>query len=290
MDGHAHQRFENGMCLQRLFGAHVHGAHEPSWAVGPDGQKCQTRCREACRYFRKMGTETCISGEENASVRIFDLPSAPQRSVSIEQATRRKMLRGNAVDNNLTKGLMLPPVQLHDGMKTEPPEPRCNAQRTVDRGGVAPFEPAQRSGIQMVVVIVAEQNDVDRRQVFKTNPGCAMPARPCELHRTGAIAPDRICDDIEFADLQQDRRMVHECHAQLAYRQSFRRRGASRSADPFLPCSLLAMGQPFEHRTESRLLRCMRSEEASILAVVRVRPTHGPMNARRGYLLQMRIR
>lgn len=163
-----------------------------------------------------MGTETCISGEENTAVRILNLPSAPQRAVSIKQATRREMLRGYAVDNNLAKGLMLPPVQLHDGMKAEPLEPHCNPEWTVDRRGIAPSESAQRSGIQMVVVIVADQYDVDRRQVFKTNPGCAMPARTCELHRTGAIAPDRICDDIEFADLQQDRRMVHECHAQLA--------------------------------------------------------------------------
>jgi hypothetical protein len=103
-----------------------------------------------------MGAETSISGEENATVRAFNMPSAPQRSVSIEQAARGKVLRWDAVDNNLTEGLMLPPVQLHDGVKAEPSEPRCNAQRTVDRWGVAASEPAQRSGIQMVIVVMAQ--------------------------------------------------------------------------------------------------------------------------------------
>jgi hypothetical protein len=94
--------------------------------------------------------------------------------------------------------------------KPRPPDPPRYTQGAVHSGSIAPAQPQQGRDIQVIVVVMAQQHDIDRRQVLEADAWDTMAPRPCELHRAGALAPDRIRDDVQFADLQQHRRVVDE--------------------------------------------------------------------------------
>ncbi len=109
---------------------------------------------------------------------------------------RRHVGRGDPV----AEAVLLPPVTLdhmrrrHDG---------ADLQARDHERPVARVQRGQSRPVEMIVVAVAEQHEIDRRQVGEIDRRRPHAARTEPGHRTGARGPDRIGQNIQSRDLQQ---------------------------------------------------------------------------------------
>jgi hypothetical protein len=71
-------------------------------------------------------------------------------------------------------------------------------------------EALDRRDVQVVVVIVRDQHDVDRRQILERQAGPRDPARAGERQRARALRPVGIGQDVHAVELEQQRRMAHQ--------------------------------------------------------------------------------
>ena len=63
----------------------------------------------------------------------------------------------------------------------------------------------------MIVMIVADQNKIDWRQVFESQARIPVSPRAYPRKRRAALGPDRIGQDVESRSLDQYRCVVNEC-------------------------------------------------------------------------------
>src|ERR1700761_14977 len=103
--------------------------------------------------------------------------------------------------------------------------PRQNApipEPCVNRRTMLCSKPLQGWQIHVIVVVMAEQNQINGRQVFDGNARSMIAPRPSPRYWTSALGPDRICKDIETLELDQERRVIDEGDAQAV--RPFRRK------------------------------------------------------------------
>ena len=81
----------------------------------------------------------------------------------------------------------------------------------------------------MVVMIVADEDEVDPRQILEAHAGRAHPARADEGEGRGALRPDRVGEDVEPLGLDQHGGVADPGDPHLAAR---RRGAAARSGGP----------------------------------------------------------
>jgi hypothetical protein len=74
-----------------------------------------------------------------------------------------------------------------------------------------PFYPGKAIGqtpycriIEMIVVIVGDKREVDRRKILKNNAGGNEPMRTRKRNRRGTVRPDRVGKDIHTATLNKE--------------------------------------------------------------------------------------
>ena len=60
-------------------------------------------------------------------------------------------------------------------------------------------------------MVVADQHEIDARQILEADARRGDPARP-EAERSGALTPDRIGEDVETLRLDQHGRVADPCH------------------------------------------------------------------------------
>jgi hypothetical protein len=139
----------------------------------------------------------------------------------------------------------------------------------------------------MIVVIVADQHRVDRRQVVEADSRRTMPLRSRESDRRAAHRPDRIRQHIDAIELQQERRMIDERDAQSSIADAFRRFRPRRRVDPSRPESRLAVHLPLQKRA-LRLpagMDVVKPPPIEVIAARPVIPRRGedePLNRHRG--------
>src|SRR3546814_7106554 len=88
----------------------------------------------------------------------------------------------------------------------------------LDQRPVALPQPLERRHIHMVVMIVAEEHDVDLRQIIEPYARRPHPFRPREGEGRGAFRPDRVGQYVEALGLHEHRRMAHPCDGARADR------------------------------------------------------------------------
>jgi hypothetical protein len=76
--------------------------------------------------------------------------------------------------------------------------------------------------VQMVVVIVADKDHVDRRQVIECDAGRGASSRVRKGQWAGALRPDRFEEDIQAGDLNKETRVTDKRDAALFFLQSCR--------------------------------------------------------------------
>src|SRR5258706_3451910 len=76
----------------------------------------------------------------------------------------------------------------------------------------------------MVVVVMAEEHEIDRWQILKPYPRCPMPPRPRKRHRRHPLRPHRIGEDVDPIHLNERGRMIDEGDPQSSLPHPLRRR------------------------------------------------------------------
>src|SRR5882672_7740129 len=153
---------------------HVDRLHEPSGFVCTDPEHCNIGRAEPSFDIGEMRRVSRVAAEINAPALTFDHVSTPKALLPIEQATRREMLRGNKRDlQHIVELNVIPPIELMDLLESKRHDkPRIAVGREHRWRETLP-QLFQRRDVQMVIVIVAEQNDVDCRQVLERYAGPA---------------------------------------------------------------------------------------------------------------------
>lgn len=94
------------------------------------------------------------------------------------------------------------------------PNLACHAERTENSGLVLPGEALQGRNIEMVVMVMAEKNGVDRWEVFEANAGVAMTLGSGKGDRADPVRPDGIGEKVEAISLEQDSGVIDERDAE----------------------------------------------------------------------------
>ena len=81
---------------------------------------------------------------------------------------------------------------------------RVVAEAGDDQRPVALPEPAKGRQVEMVVMIVADEDEVDRRQILEAHAGRAHAIGAERRKGRGDVAPDRVGEDVEALGLNED--------------------------------------------------------------------------------------
>src|ERR1700761_3287625 len=166
MDGDAGAGVEDAMGLQRIIRRHVNGRHEPTRQIGSDGEQGEARRSEAVSDLREVMAEAGIAGEINDTVGGLDDVAAPESLVAVERAAVGEVHGGDAVDGGLGDGVGIAPIELVGRGEILGTEQARDAQGSDENGLAAAGEPAERGEIQVIIVIVAEEHNVDGREML----------------------------------------------------------------------------------------------------------------------------
>src|SRR5436190_18207231 len=177
----------------------------------------------------------------------------------------------------------LPPVELcRDDAVT--PHERAVAERREDP---RPLEALERGDVEVIVVIVADQHEVDRRKVFEANAGRAVAVRAGERDGRCAVRPDRISKNVDAVELDERRRVIDECDAQLAVADAPGRRRTGRGVDPLTPVAALAVEHPLDERAVAlsgglKIVKAFAVKMIGNRAAVTRRGDESPLDCRSG--------
>ena len=157
-----------------------------------------------------MTAEAGIAGEVNDLARGFDDESAPECAIAVERSARRKVQRGDAVNVRPRNCDGFAPVEF-----THRTDALCAKQAGYTRGNDEAGLPALRQSpetgkVQMVIVIVAEEHDIDAGEILPSHARFAQAPRAGPGHRTCALRPDRIGQDVDAVSLKQHGGMVDQ--------------------------------------------------------------------------------
>ena len=127
------------------------------------------------------------------------------------------MLRRRTGDLEFPRRVMrLPPIEVADRVSyTAPFKPRSVAERRDHARPAFAREPAQRGEVEMIVVVVAEQNGIDRWQFPTSSAGGRARLGPKRPNGPASTRKRWIGEDSESRQLQQEGRMSNPCDRDL---------------------------------------------------------------------------
>src|SRR5690554_1128631 len=96
-------------------------------------------------------------------------------------------------------------------------------------------------------MIVTDHDYVNRRQVLEANTRFSMSFDAKPWPGSYAHRPYRIAKNIEAIDLYEHRRVIDECHAELALAYTIRRFGSWHGLDPVGPRTSVTIDGPSQH-------------------------------------------
>ena len=121
--------------------------------------------------------------------------------------------------------------------------------------------------VEVIVVIVADENAVDGRNILEKNSGITVPLGTEKINGTDPLGPHRISEYIEAFALQQKCRVIHKRNAKLAAADAISRPWSGRRGDESAPWTYLPTSDPLEKSGEA-LWRHSRIEEAAVLKMI----------------------
>jgi hypothetical protein len=206
---------------------HVLVFHEPARRVGPDGQQRQPQPRMRPGHLAEgvAGAEGRVAHEVNASIRRLDHERRPQCVPPVIEPARRPVVRPVEMndDARIQANTVTPVAALDGNGVVGAADDGIVAERHDDAGPVSAPETRERAEVHVVVVVVADEDRVDGRQVVEGDAGRGVSRRPGKHQRAGALRPDWVEEDIEAVDLDEETRMTHERGAATTFFRPRRR-------------------------------------------------------------------
>src|SRR5262249_31043915 len=143
--------------------------HEPTRLVSADRQARKIHRPQLLTNLSKHWRVSRIAGEEYPDALDAHHESAPERPIPIERAARGEMMGRRQRNRAVRKRGLLPPIELFNPADACGLRERSIAQRRHHDGIESPGESSKRLEIAVIVMIVAEQDRGDRRQVVEAN-------------------------------------------------------------------------------------------------------------------------
>ena len=174
----------------------------------------------AAPIARKPGEVPGVAAVEDAMPRTRDDPGAPERRVAVREAAPREVPGRRRRDRQIADGGLLLPVELPDLRRRHAPllQVRADAQRH-EQERAAARERLHRLHVEVVVVVVRDQDGVERRQVRERDRRREEPLRPEQRRRRNPLAPDRVRQDAPPVDLDERAGVAHPRDAQPGRRR-----------------------------------------------------------------------
>ena len=119
----------------------------------------------------------------------------------------------------------------------------------------------------MIVMIVTDENAIDRWKIVELHAGITMPTRSEKRQRANSLGPDGIGKNVEATCLQQESLVIDKGDDQVRPKHPLNGLRALRAVDEVRPIAPLAVRDPSQKRYKA-LARCTRVVKASLLAVV----------------------
>src|ERR1700689_2124655 len=140
------------------------------------------------------------------------------------------MTGGNGGDADFVEGVGgLPPIHflnLRFLRNALGGEARADAERDGKSGIPLGGNAAQSGDVEMIVVVVALQDQIDCGELIEVNARGAVARRTDPGERAGAMRPDGIAENVEAFELDQERGMPDEGGADFSVVDTFGRSGA----------------------------------------------------------------
>ena len=163
MDADALRGTEIAMGLHGIRGIQVDGLHEPAGFVGADGQQREVRAAKTLTHGPEMGGVPGIRPEIERAPAHGQHVTAPQTVIPVEQSASGEMLGGGEGDFQVGRPFpTLPPIEFHDV---------GNAERHQKPGMKRLLQTPDGGEVQVVVVIMAEEDEIDARQLVEGQAG-----------------------------------------------------------------------------------------------------------------------
>src|SRR5215831_8549318 len=127
----------------------------------------------------------------------------PRRRIPVLESTPREMLRRRSRDGHGLHLGVLPPVELRNSPRRNTPafQASAYAERRDDRRVGARFGERQNGwAVQMIVMIMRQDDRIERRQRGEGSRRRMEALRAGESHRGDTIAPDRIGQNANTVD------------------------------------------------------------------------------------------
>ncbi len=269
MDPHAGRGAEVALNGERLCGRGVDRAHEPLRPVGSDRNHRQADPREPLSDPAEDGGVAGIAREERVAGGAREDKPAPERPVAVPQAAAREVLDGRGGDRQrLREPRLLPPVEFRDRFDSIAFEQAPIAEPGHDGAAMPAQQLVQRGEIEVIVVVMADRDRVERRQVFHPDAGRPVTGRPDPGDRADAAGPDRVRQDVGAAGLEECGRVIDERYAHVGHARRGPRSGRGRG--PAAPWARVAGRHPPDEIEKAPCIE-LRVVKAAAVEVVRAR-------------------
>lgn len=144
---------------------HVYRLHEPARIVGAYRKKSCVEWPQSSRDLAEFRMPPRVAREENDAIACADCPAAPEGRVPVVGASAGEVLCRGTGDVEIVRAHALPPVQLGLDRRAASAEPGADTERGDELRVPMPSDYApDRRDVEMVVVIVRQQHEIDRRQ------------------------------------------------------------------------------------------------------------------------------
>src|SRR5271154_1478826 len=149
------------------------------------------------------------------------------------------MACGHGGNGNFVEGVHgLPPVHflnlriLRDVLSGEA---RADAERDGKSRMPLRADATQSGQVKVIVVVVALQNQINRRNLVEMDTGRAVARRSNPGEGAGAMRPDGIAKNVQALELDQEGGMADEGDAKFSIVNAFGWSGARQRVNPFAP-------------------------------------------------------
>ena len=195
MHGHAFTRAEIAVDLHGFSRVAVLFAHEPARFVGADRDEGEVRRAEAGTNIGEQAwVATGVADEIEPGLAGMEVKAAPEAVAAPSTQPVAPMLRGGDGDREIFRvRVVLPPVELDDPRESGADEQVTVAQWSDGEWIVDFCDPAERGQIAVVVMIVAEEYEMDlwqllqrdARRMYTFGPNFAKRAATGRINRVG---------------------------------------------------------------------------------------------------------
>src|SRR5688500_14845553 len=266
------QRAEGG---DSVIGIEMNGLHEPARLVRTHGNRADSEWTKPLTDARELRMCPGIASVKEAPRRSRDRESAPQRAIAVEWRARAEVSRRRTRDGGVSHAPFLPPVQFCDVAHTE------RSHEAAESQGNHPLCTRLRCGegshcprVEMVVVVVREEDDVDRWKLVDGQGGRDEASRADGAPRGRPVAPDGIGENVERPELDEQRRMTDPGDRDfrcLRARQPHRRAYALQGASAVIAGKRVSqpVPAPLQQARDTRLGEAPRIAKAPVRRVMR---------------------